>query len=205
MCLRRLNYDRKELERRREASQVDLQGNKPHPLPIRVRTCILQIQEYVRVVYVFTRSGFLSFQMCWCGVTIMWSAGFRPLGWKSTVATYMRAASTEHCSPWMRRSTTTRWPCYCRSPHRTHRYTQFVTSFFYLSGQTTTEEFIGQLKPTEGHQCIILPTETFFIIKKKKWSRIHINKSNLLCIISLSSSLDWRWHQTCVSPMIATT
>jgi hypothetical protein len=27
MCLRRLNYDRKELERRRDETQLELQGN----------------------------------------------------------------------------------------------------------------------------------------------------------------------------------
>lgn len=29
MCLKRLNYDRKELERRREASQHEIKGNTP--------------------------------------------------------------------------------------------------------------------------------------------------------------------------------
>lgn len=30
MCLRRLNYDRKELERRREESHLEFKGNCPH-------------------------------------------------------------------------------------------------------------------------------------------------------------------------------
>lgn len=72
MCLKKLNYDRKELERRREHSQHEIRGKRDPEMHPDTHT---HTKKNNKKADCLDGPGFL--QTCWCGATSASSAGCR--------------------------------------------------------------------------------------------------------------------------------